>query len=126
MGLSLQEHAKSMRRMFPGFRLAKFPNGVVAWEGGITPANKTYRIGIACKTGRMPAEKDEILGRPHVEILSPVPTRREEAPEEEIPHLEYRGHPGYRSLCLYDERGNEWHSGMAIAEMVPWISEWLL
>ena len=115
-----------MRRRFPGLRFSRYPNGVVAWEGEIAPANKTYLIGIACQTTRTPAGKDEILGRPSVEILFPVPKRREEAPDEEIPHLEYQGHPAYRSLCLYDAGGNEWHPEVAIAEMVPWISEWLL
>ena len=126
MGLSMQDHAKRMRRAFPGFRLAKRPNGIVMWEGEITPAGKSYRVGIACRTARTQSGTEEIIGRPKVEILSPVPRRREDAPEEEIPHLEYPGHPGFRSLCLYDESGDEWDPSVPISEMVPWISEWLL
>ncbi len=29
MGLSIQDHSKSMRRAFPGFRIAKRPDGIV-------------------------------------------------------------------------------------------------
>ena len=126
MGLSIQDHAKSMRRAFPGFRIAKRPDGIVMWEGEITPAEKSCHVGIACRTARTPSGSEEIYGRPYVEILSPVPRRREDAPEDEIPHLEYPGHPGFRSLCLYDESGTEWDPGVPISEMVPWISEWLL
>ena len=126
MGFSIQEHAKSMRQTFPGLKISRFPDGTVAWEGEVTPAGKSYRIRIKCRIGWTPEGKHEILGRPHVDILSPEPRRREDAPDEEIPHLEYRERPGLRALCLYDQGGNEWHSGIAIAEMVPWISEWLL
>ena len=126
MGLSFEDHAKSMRRAFPGFRLTRRPNGVATWQGDIRPAEKTYLVGIACRTGLTASGTEEIFGRPYVEILSPVPSRREEAPEEEIPHLEYPGQPGFRSLCLYDEGGNEWDPSVPISEMVPWISEWLL
>ena len=126
MGLSIQDHARTMRRAFPGFRIAKNPNGIVFWEGDIIPPGKSYRVMVACRVGRTATGTEEILGRPYVKILSPAPRRREEAPEEEIPHLEYPGRPGFRSLCLYDENGNEWNSDVPITEMVPWISEWLL
>ena len=115
-----------MRRRFPGLQLSKFPDGTVTWEGEITPGSQAYHVRITCRTGLTHAGTYGILGHPDIEILSPTPRRREDAPEEEIPHLEYRERPGYRALCLYDEGRNEWHPGIPIAEMVPWISEWLL
>ena len=126
MGISIQDHAKSMRRAFPVFRLAKRPGGIIIWEGAVIPAGKSYRIGIACRTGWTLTGAQEIVGRPYVEIISPIPRRRDEAPDEEIPHLEYPGHPGFRSLCLYDESGNEWDPNVPISDMIPWVSEWLL
>ena len=126
MGLSIQDHDKRMHRAFPGFRFANHPGGIVTWQGEITPAAKSYRVGIACRVEVSSTGTQEISGRPHVEILSPIPSRREEAPDEEIPHLEYPGHPGFRSLCLYDEGGDEWDPSVPISEMVPWISQWLL
>lgn len=126
MGLSLRDHERSMRRTFPGLRFSRLQNGTVAWEGEINPGNKAYRVRLTCQTGKIPTGTEEIWEHPLVEILAPIPRRREEAPEEEIPHLEYKERPGYRGLCLYDAEGNEWHPGMSIAEMVPWISEWLL
>ena len=115
-----------MRRRFPDLRLSRLHDEVVVWEGEITPGNKPYRVRLACVLDQIPSGTEEIRGRPIVEILSPVPRRRKEAPDEEIPHFEYKGKPGYRALCLYDAEGNEWHPGIPIAEMVPWIGEWLL
>ena len=126
MGLPVKNHVRSMRRRFPGLQLSKFPDGTVTWEGEITPGSQAYHVRITCRTGLTHAGTYGILGHPDIEILSPTPRRREDAPEEEIPHLEYRERPGYRALCLYDEGRNEWHPGIPIAEMVPWISEWLL
>lgn len=126
MGLPLRDHERSMRRRFPGFRLSKLRNGIAIWEGEITPGNKPYQVRVACRTGQMPTGTEEICEGPFVEIVSPAPRRREEAPDEEIPHFEYRERPGYRALCLYNAEENEWHPGMPLAEIVPWIGEWLL
>ena len=115
-----------MRRRFSRFRFTKRQDGSVIWEGEITPGNKAYAVRITCSTSAPAAGDDEIVDGPFVEILSPIPKRREDAPDEEIPHLEYAGVPGYRALCLYDAAQHEWHSGMPVAEIVPWISEWLL
>ena len=126
MGLPLRDHERSMRRRFPGLRPSRLRNGIAIWEGEITPGNKPYRVRIACRIGQMPTGTKEICEGPFVEILSPAPRRREEAPDEEIPHLEYRERPGYRALCLYNAEEHEWHPGMPLAEIVPWIGEWLL
>ena len=98
----------------------------MVWEGAITPGNKPYQVRITCEAGRIPTGGEGICEGPFVEILSPVPKRRKEAPDEVIPHLEYRERPGYRALCLYNARENEWHPGMPVADIVPWIGEWLL
>ena len=98
----------------------------VIWEGGITPVGKRYRIRISCRIGSEPGGVPTIITRPEVDILCPVPIRRPEAPGEPIPHLEYSECPGFRALCLFDSGNREWHSGIPIAEMVPWVSEWLL
>ena len=103
MGLSLRVHMRSMDRRFPGLQFSRLRRtGIVTWEGEITPGSKVYRVRLACLTGHMPDGTEEIRKGPIVEILSPVPRRREEAPEEEIPHLEYKEQPGYRALCLYN------------------------
>ena len=126
MGFSLQQHQRKMQREFPNLRMERTPSGTVFWKGIITPAGKAYEVKVVCRVGRSGDGTEEIFGRPTVEIISPIPKRREEAPNEEIPHLEYPGHPGVRALCLYDEQGNEWSPDVPISEMVPWISEWLL
>ena len=115
-----------MKRAFPDFEMVKTPFGIVFWKGKIVPAGKAYEVMLACQLGLGKDGTEEIFGRPWVEIISPAPRRRDEAPDEEIPHLEYPGHPDVRALCLYDEQGNEWSTDVPISEMVPWISEWLL
>lgn len=123
--LSIYDHARGMRRTFPDLKLTRKGDQAI-WEGRITPVGKRYRIRISCGIGLAPSGVLTIVTRPEVDILCPVPVRRPEAPGEPIPHLEYTERPGSRALCLFDSGNGEWHPGIPIAEMVPWVSEWLL
>lgn len=123
--LSMQEHTRGMRRRYPDLNLTRKGDRVI-WEGCITPAGKRYRIRISCRVGPVPSGVTTMVTRPEVEILRPAPIRRPEAPNELIPHLEYAERPGERWLCLFDASNGEWHHGIPIADMVPWVSEWLL
>ena len=114
-----------MRRRYPDLNLTRKGDRVI-WEGCITPAGKRYRIRISCRVGPVPSGVTTMVTRPEVEILRPAPIRRPEAPNELIPHLEYAERPGERWLCLFDAGNGEWHHGIPIADMVPWVSEWLL
>ena len=123
--LSIQDHTRGMRKRFPDLKLIRRGDQVI-WEGHIIPAGRQYRVRITCRIGSWPSGVATIIGRPKVCILCPEPVRRPEAPDDPIPHLEYPERPGVRSLCLFNSDNYEWHSGVPIADMVPWISEWLL
>ena len=114
-----------MRKTFPNLKLTRKADQVI-WEGCIRPAGKQYRIRITCRIGSALDGVTTIVTRPAVEILCPAPVRRPAAPDEPIPHLEYAERPGLRALCLFNADNDEWHPGIPIAELVPWVSEWLL
>jgi len=88
------------------FSQFRFVRSSMSWFGYLQPTDNSpnYRIKISyCPPGV-----------PKTWVLDPVP------------HSDAKHRYTDLSLCLYDHRIEEWHSGLFLSEtIVPWTAEWL-
>ena len=123
--LTTWDQVESMRKTWPEFRVLERSRRFVRWVGRLRPFCMTYTIHVAyCR------EPDRGIAhgfRPCVTVIGPFLHRREDAPNEPIPH--HYPNPDYPEipfLCLYDPDAHQWHPGMTIARtIVPWTIDWL-
>ena len=126
LGLTVWKQIELMRKGYPGFRVLARSNCSVRWEGQLRPLSRRYTVQIAYY--RQPKKGvAEALPFPLVTVLDPLLRRRDENPEEPIPHhYPNRGCPEQPILCLHDAEANEWHPRKSIARtIVPWTIDWL-
>jgi hypothetical protein len=110
--LSIPVQANALRDAYPLSQLAFADDERLRWFCNIrpTPVSQNYFVQL-----------DYTLSRdPRIWVVAPdldVPDGRS------LPHIFPRG----GSLCVYDcrEGHDEWHPGMPLAEVIPWISLWL-
>ena len=123
--LTTLDQVERMRRQWPTFRVLCRTRCDVVWEGALQPLCRIFlvRLMYQLKPGPRSAE----TGLVRVTVINPLLRRRDEAPNEPIPHhYPNRLDPELPYLCLYDPATREWHPGRSIAlTIVPWTTDWL-
>ena len=123
--LTTWDQVNSMRRAWPGFRMVERKRDFVTWVGPLRPFCQTYTVCVTYRRDPRRGMIDDSL--PRVTVTDPLLHRRDEAPNDPIPH-HYRNtrRPECPFLCLYDPRAGEWRPAMSIAKtIVPWTIDWL-
>lgn len=123
--LTTWDQANSMRKTWPEFRVIERTHGFVMWVGHLQPFCHSYTVHVAY--GR-DARRGIIDGSlPCVTVIDPLLHRRDEAPNDPIPHhYPNTWCPQCPFLCLYDPCVSEWRPAMSIAKtIVPWTIDWL-
>jgi len=123
--LTTWDQANSMRRVWPEFRMVERKRDFVMWVGPLRPFCQTYSVCVAYRRDPRRGMVDEC--RPCVTVTDPLVHRRDEAPNDPIPHHYPNSRcPERPFLCLYDPRAGEWRPAMSIAKtIVPWTIDWL-
>lgn len=116
---------ESMRKAWPGFVILHRTRCHVTWVGRLRPFCQTYTILLVYRF--MPDRRHDAWSMPCVMVIEPPLHRREEDPEEPIPHhYPNPEHPEFPFLCLYDPDAREWSSGRLLSKtIIPWTIEWL-
>lgn len=124
--LSIAEQVGHMERLWPDFELLHRSSWWCAWEGIVTPLQRTYRLRVGYT---LPALRDGVLfgfsvPNPSVVVEAPLLEHRG---EEFIPHIFPNPFsPDRPRLCLAFHPEGEWLSSMPIAETtIPWACQWL-
>lgn len=106
--IGIGEQRAHMQLLYPDFKIFSSKQGM-SWRGTLQPTtiSDKYEVEIVYTPP----------GSPHVKVLSPplsLPQGR-----SSLPHVYCRD-----ELCLYFP--GEWTAEKHIADLIPWISEWLL
>lgn len=117
--------ADRMKELYPHFKVVFRNSWGIAWKGFVKPASKKYEILILCTPG-CDLQDISIAAWPVSVFVTSGLQRRENAPNEPIPHL-YRC-TQFHHLCLYHPKHDAWNQYQEyIAEdIVLWASQWLL
>ena len=121
--MTVYRDVKLMRKKWPAFCVVKHTSRSVRWRGRLQPISQVYRVEISYRVKRRGPE----YGVPKVTVTAPLLHRREETPEDQIPHIyPNSSDPELPLLCLYDPDGAEWEPTLPIAKtIVPWTIDWL-
>jgi hypothetical protein len=127
MILSVAEQATLMRRHWPEFPVVLETGWLIIWEGQLRPFHQSYRVRVFFCLGCELEAAEIVPAPPRVTVLDPALERRQETPDEPIPHhYSNEADPQRPILCLYDPREREWRLADAIAETaIPWTIDWL-
>ena len=124
---TIRDQISAMEKEWPGFRVVLDFGWLAIWEGEITPLQLPYRIRIIYCWGKTLSNAYIVPFGPKVTVIDPILSRREEVPDELIPHhYPNFARPDHPFLCLYDPQEDDWQFTDLIAEKIlPWTIDWL-
>lgn len=111
--LNMGIQARKIEALFPDSVLT-YSAAQLNWRHTVTPSplSGSYDLKLIYKKGRHPS----------VYVVSPQLELHEDC--DALPHV-YNTKKQW--LCLYNKPGNEWNSGLLIADtVIPWACEWLV
>jgi hypothetical protein len=82
--MTVHSDLKLMRKKWPGFCVLKWTSRLAHWRGRLQPISQVYLIDIYYRLKRHTGRATFSL--PQVTVVQPLLHRRDEQPDEPIPH----------------------------------------